>query len=162
MDGSLETSRRELEFRDRRGGFSLTLKRNCSISPAGLACAFGALAALAMLIGAGFAAAGAWLVLPFAGLEALLLAAAFIIYARHAADYERIELGAGRLTVEVVEAERCTRYELEARRVRVCTEGAPATRVLLRAGEEELEVGRGLDAQRRAELAAGLEKRLRV
>jgi uncharacterized membrane protein len=30
----------------------------------------------------GFALAGAWLVLPFAGLEVLLLAAAFVLYAR--------------------------------------------------------------------------------
>ena len=45
------------------------------MSPAGLAKVFAALAALALAIGAGFAAAGAWLVLPFAGLEVALLVA---------------------------------------------------------------------------------------
>ena len=76
LEPSVELRRRELEFRDERGGFSLTLKRNCSISPAGLACVFAALALAALAIGTGFALAGAWLVLPFAGLEALLLGAA--------------------------------------------------------------------------------------
>jgi len=62
----------------------LILKRNCSMSPAGLAMALGALAALTLAIGVGFAFFGAWLVLPFAGLEVLMLAAAFFVYARRA------------------------------------------------------------------------------
>jgi uncharacterized membrane protein len=114
VDGSRDIPRRELAFLDERGGLTLTLKRNCSNSPAGFACACAAAAVAALAIGAGFAAAGAWLVLPFAGLEALLLGAAFVLYARHAADYERIELGPGRLTVEVADAERSARFELAA------------------------------------------------
>lgn len=55
------------------------------MSPAGLAMAFAALAVLTLAIGVGFAVVGAWLVLPFAGLEALALAAAFFVYARRAA-----------------------------------------------------------------------------
>jgi uncharacterized membrane protein len=52
------------------------------MSPAGLAKAFAALAAAVLAIGAGFAAVGAWLVLPFAGLEIVLLVAAYVAYAR--------------------------------------------------------------------------------
>jgi uncharacterized membrane protein len=62
----------------------LILKRNCSMSPAGLAGAFAALAVIVLSIGAGFAWIGAWLVLPFAGLEVLMLAVAFFVYARRA------------------------------------------------------------------------------
>lgn len=54
------------------------------MSPAGLAMAFALLAALTLAIGIGFAVAGAWLVLPFAGLEVLLLGAAFFACARRA------------------------------------------------------------------------------
>ena len=150
---------RELPFRDGNAGFSLTLKRNCSISPAGLAGVFLALALAVLLIGVGFAIAGAWLVLPFAGLEVLLLGAAYLLYARHAADYERIVLESGRLTVEVADAERTARYEMEARRARVCLEDE---RVVLRGAREELELGRHLDAEGRARFAAELQKRLRI
>ncbi len=139
--------------------FSLVLKRNCSMSPAALAGVFAALALMVLAIGAGFALAGAWLVLPFAGLEVLLLGAAFVLYARRAADYERIELEAGRLEVEVAEGERTARYSfncgMDGARVFV-EEG----RVVLRDAKEELEIGRHLAAEARAELAAELQKRL--
>ena len=54
------------------------------MSPVGLALAFAALAAVTLAIGAGFAFVGAWLVLPFAGIEALMLAVAFFVVARRA------------------------------------------------------------------------------
>jgi uncharacterized membrane protein len=150
---------RELPFRDGNAGFSLTLKRNCSISPAGFAGVFAALACVVVAIGAGFAVVGAWLVLPFAGLEVLLLGSAYVIHARRAADYERIELDSGRLTVEVGEAQRTSRYEIDARRVRVRLE---EERVVLLGAREQLELGRHLDAGTRARFAAELQKRLRI
>ena len=150
---------RELPFRDGNAGFSLILKRNCSISPAGLAGVFGALAVVALAIGAGFALAGAWLVLPFAGLEVAALSAAYLAYARRAADYERIELSAGRLTVEVAQAQRLWRWQMEARRARVSMEH---DWVVLRGGGERLQLGRHLDARQRAEFAGELQKRLRI
>jgi uncharacterized membrane protein len=140
--------------------FSVILKRNCSMSPAGLAKVFSALALLVLAIGTGFALAGAWLVLPFAGLEILLLGAAYLMYARHAADYERIELGGDRLTVEVADGEQSHCYQLDARRVRVRIEGDE--RLLLQEAKQELEIGRHLGAEARAEFAAELARRLRV
>jgi uncharacterized membrane protein len=125
------------------------------MSPAGLAKVFAALAILVAAIGAGFAAVGAWLILPFAGLEALLLGALFVLYARHAADYEKIEVESGRLTVEIAEGGRTARYQMNSARVSL-EEG----RVVLRGAKEELEVGRHLCAEGRAEFAAELEKKL--
>jgi uncharacterized membrane protein len=125
------------------------------MSPAGLAKVFAALALLVLAIGAGFAAMGAWLILPFAGLEVLLLAAAYVLYARHAADYERIELESGRLTVEVADGGHTERHRLVGARVSM-EEG----RVVLRDAQEELEIGRHLGAEARAELAAELGQKL--
>jgi len=148
---------RELAFREERGGFSLTLKRNCSISPSGLACVFGALAVVVLAIGTGFALVGAWLILPFAGLEVLLLGGAFLLHARHAMDYERIALERDRLKVEVAEGRRLACYELDARGVRVEVEGS---RITVRGGRERLELGRHLDEQSRRVFGAELKKRL--
>ena len=129
------------------------------MSPKALAGVFAALALVVLLIGAGFALAGAWLVLPFAGLEVLLLAGAYVAYARHAADYERLEIEPGELRgnlrVEVAQADRVARYRLVNAQVSV-EDG----RVVLRDAKEELEVGRYLGAQARIELAAELRKRL--
>jgi uncharacterized membrane protein len=71
-------------------GFSLTVKRNCSISPQALAVLLALTAGFAFAIGIAFALYGAWPILPFAGLEIAALAAAFYLNGRHAADYERI------------------------------------------------------------------------
>ena len=155
---SLEFSQRQLAFREEREGFSLTLKRNCSTTPAALASVFAALALVVLAIATGFAVVGAWLVLPFAGLEVLLLAAAFVLYARRAGDYERFELRAGRLLVEVAEASGRRGYTMDARRARVEVEGDRAW--LRGAGEEELEIGRHLDVEARRRFAAELARRL--
>ena len=60
---------------------------NFSISPKALATAFALLAAVTVAIGIGFAVLGAWMVLPFAGLETIALALAFFAMARRAGDY---------------------------------------------------------------------------
>jgi len=47
-----------------------------------------------LVIGAGFAIAGAWLVLPFAGLEVALLVAAYLAYAkRFGAEEKQADTG---------------------------------------------------------------------
>ena len=157
LEAFAQNAPRELAFREEHGGFSLTLKRNCSISPSSLACVFVALAVVVLAIGTGFAIAGAWLILPFAGLEVLLLGGAFVLHARHAADYERIALERGWLRVEVAQGRRHARYELDARRVRVEMEGS---RVMLRETGERLELGRHLDEESRRVFGAELKKRL--
>jgi uncharacterized membrane protein len=153
----VEFPRRETRFAATDAGFRVELRRNCSISPRGLALVFATLAALAVVIASAFAALGAWLILPFAGLEVGLLGAAFLVTARHATDFERIERSRGRLTVDVSRAERRRRYELDARLARVRLQDG---RVLLQAPRARLEVGRLLDAASRAGFAAELGRRL--
>lgn len=157
LDSPWENARREVPFHEGAHGFSVILKRNVSISPAGLACVFAALGTAALAIGTGFALLGAWLILPFAGLEVLLLGAAFVLQARHATDYERIELDGRRLRIEVAEAARVSRYEMDACRVRIDADGG---RVMLCGPSEALEIGRHLDAQTRAQFARALATRL--
>ncbi len=154
----------EFAFREGIAGFSLTLKRNCSISPAGLLGVFAALSVASAAIGTGFAIAGAWPVLPFVGLEIVALGAAFVLYARRAGDYERIVLAQGRLTVEVSEAERLVQYRLDPRCARVVLERSEGygARVLLRGAGKEVEIGRHLDAPSRIEFAGELSRRLRI
>jgi uncharacterized membrane protein len=117
------------------------------------------LAVAVLAIGTGFAIAGAWLILPFAGLEVLLLGGAFVLQARHATDYERIALQRGLLRVEVADGKCVACYELDARRVRIEVQGA---RVVVRGPRERLELGRHLDAQARMVFGAELKKRLRI
>jgi uncharacterized membrane protein len=73
---------------------------NRSLGPAGRRFALGAIAATTFGV-AGFAVSiGAWPVMPFAGLEVVLLALAFHVVQRHDADYERVEVDEHEVIVE--------------------------------------------------------------
>jgi len=88
-----------------------TLKRNCSMSPQ----RFALLVALPATVSIGFASifaySGAWWVLIFALLEVTALLAAFVIYARHAGDYERIVVTPDALIVEFNSGTRVVRQQ---------------------------------------------------
>ncbi|VBI30067.1 integral membrane protein-like protein [Burkholderia pseudomallei] len=94
------------------------MKRNCSVSPRQFVAFYVSLAAFSLLIAVLLLWRGAWLVLPFTGIELLAVGVAFAIYARHAVDYERIRLFPHRLVIERMSAERLTQIELNPRWVR--------------------------------------------
>ncbi|MDX1374003.1 MAG: DUF2244 domain-containing protein [Burkholderiales bacterium] len=156
----MQCPQREWAFLGSSHGFSLLLKRNCSISPKGMVLVFALLAVVTLGIATGFALAGAWLILPFAGLEVAALVLAFVCTARHAADYERIDAAPGRVRVEVAEGRAVRRQEFAGGALRVHDAPERACVVLTGAGAGEIEVGRHLDAERRVALAQTLRRTL--
>ncbi|OJX00942.1 MAG: hypothetical protein BGO72_06175 [Burkholderiales bacterium 70-64] len=129
------------------------LKRNCALTPRQLGAWFGTLAGAALLIAGLWAAWGAWFVVPFAVVEVGALAAAYLVYGRHAGDYERIEATRGRLTVETSSGARLERVERESGWVRVEYGGSRREPIRLVTGKEEIAVGRFVPDDRKAELA---------
>jgi uncharacterized membrane protein len=141
--------------------FDLTIKRNCSISPQDLLCVLALLASVSLGIAAGFAYFGAWPVLPFAGIELAVLAAAFYLNGRHAADYERIALGESGLVVEASNAGRIEHHEFGLSWLRLDERWrGPELRLVLRSRGDTLEIGQHLDTERRARLAARIRRGL--
>lgn len=118
------------------------LKRNCALTPRQLACWLGSLGVVSAGISAVFATQGAWMLLPFAAIEVLALCAAYFVYARHAADYERIVLAPGRLLVERATGGSVARTECSADWVRIAYEGNRREPIRLIAGSREVLVGR--------------------
>ena len=142
-------------------GFSVTVKRNCSISPRRALLLLGATAAVSLAIGAGFALAGAWMILPFAGIEIAALAAAFYIFARHAGDYERISVREGRIVIEICDANATRVHEFSPGWARLAVRTAASdSRLFVRSHGQEVEIGRHLTAPARGVLARELGARL--
>lgn len=83
---------------------------NRSLGPAGRRWALAAIAATTLGVALFALSIGAWPVMPFAGLEVVLLAAAFHVVQRHDADYERIEVGEHEVVVEARHARREFRF----------------------------------------------------
>ena len=95
------------------------LKRNCSVTPAQLGWFYASLCVVSLAIAAFFWLHGATLILPFAWLELGAVGLAFLVYARHAADGERISLQGRRLVVELESAGQLQRTEFDPDWVRV-------------------------------------------
>jgi uncharacterized membrane protein len=136
------------------------LKRNCAMSPRQVAFFYLTLVLVSLLIGLVFALVGAWLILPFSGIEMIAVGAALLIYARHATDYERIVLDAQGLIVEAVDAGRKTVTRLNPYWVQVVTETGFRTVVLLREQGRRVAVGRHLDDAGRRRFAQELKRAL--
>lgn len=132
------------------------LKRNCAISPRQFVRFYLSLAAVSLGIALLVAIRGAWLVLPFTVLDLLAVGIAFVVYARHATDYEYIRLSPERLVVERCSAERLTRYEFNPQWVRIDVEGLPRARIVLRSGRQSVPIGGYLAFDRREPFAREL------
>lgn len=132
------------------------LKRNCSLAPRQLALAYSALCAVSFLVAVGCLLRGAWYVLAFAILEMSAVGLAFFLYARHAADRERIALNEDCLLVELIEVERVSQFRLDLRCIRIEPPRTCSALVRLEANGVRVEVGRFLTEWRRRELAREL------
>jgi len=108
-----------------------------------------------------FWAHGATLVMFFAWVELLGVAAAMLLYARHAADRERVALQSGRLVVERRDGSRTERVEFDPRWVRVEALDRADALILLSACGRSVEVGRHVRPELRRRLAEELRTALR-
>ncbi|RKP49529.1 DUF2244 domain-containing protein [Trinickia fusca] len=137
------------------------MKRNCSVSPRQFVCFYASLALFSLAIALLLVVRGAWPVLPFTGIELLVVGIAFVIHARHAVDYERIRLFPNRLVIERVSAERLTQFEFNPRWVRVEWGTSLRDPVKLVSRGETVAVGQHLAQYRRAQFANELRMWLR-
>lgn len=138
------------------------LKRNCSVTPTQLGWFYASLCVVSLAIAAFFWLHGATLILPFAWLELGAVGLAFLVYARHAADGERISLQGRRLVVELESAGQLQRTEFDPHWVRV--EPRTGDRSLIEVsgrGGRSVSVGRYVRPELRPLLAQELRSALR-
>lgn len=141
-------------------GVEWRLRRNCSVTPAQLGLLYASLCVISLGVAGFFWTQGATLVLPFAALELLAVGVAFLVYARHAADGERIRLMSHALVVEQETAGRLRRREFAREWVRVEPVAAAPNLIEVRAGGESVQVGRFLRVELRPALAREIRQAL--
>lgn len=144
--------------------FEMVARRNNSLSSRGRYTVIGSLALVTLAISLAFAAQGAWLILPFAGAEILVLYVAFRLIERHAGDFESISIRGDRVLIEQWETGAVQRFELNRHWAQVVLQPAARGRgevITLRSHGREIEFGRHLSEARRREVACTLRKQLR-
>lgn len=137
------------------------LKRNCSVSPAQLGWFYASLCVVCLGISVVFWGQGATMVLPFAWLELAAVGAAFIAYARHATDGERISLQGPRLVVELENAGRLERTEFHRDWVRVEPRSDDRSLIEVSGRGQSVQVGRYVRPELRPILAQEIRRALR-
>ncbi|WP_295857478.1 DUF2244 domain-containing protein [uncultured Xylophilus sp.] len=138
------------------------LQRNCSVTPAQLGWLYASICVVSVGIAGFFWSLGAHLVAPFAGLELLAVGAAFLSYARHATDGERISLQDGRLVVERETAGRRERAEFRREWVRVEPKVGDGSLIQVSAQGRSVDVGRFVRPELRPALASEIRMALRA
>ncbi|WP_250517652.1 DUF2244 domain-containing protein [Caballeronia sp. INDeC2] len=134
------------------------LKRNCAITPKQFGVFYCSLATVSLSIAAFWTALGAWTVLPFAGIDLIAVGSAFLVYARHSTDYERIVISPMFLTVETAQASRITVVTLNPRWVRIGLQEKPRPKIEIRSAGQVILVGIHAPAHRRAAIAAEMRR----
>ena len=136
---------------------------NRSLDAAGQRWWLGAIAAGTLAVASFAALMGAWLVMPFAGLEIALVAAAFAVVREHGGDFERLEIGEHEVRLERREARSLTRFTAHRpwARVVVWDQGPRCTLRLAYAGRT-VALGRLLSDDGRRALAVELRGRIKV
>lgn len=138
------------------------IQPNQSLTSYGMAMFFAIALAVSMTIATGFALAGAWPIMPFAGLEMLALGLALRMCARKARRYELIAIDDDRIEIRRAaggprESFSFQRYWAQVRLMPPVNR-SHASRLLIRSHGRSVEVGSWLDEQERRELASGLQK----
>jgi len=137
------------------------LKRNCSVTPAQLGWFYASLCVVSLGIAALFWLQGATLILPFAWVELGAVGVAFLLYARHAADGERISLQGRRLVVELESGGQVQRAEFDPSWVRVEPRTGDRSLIEVSGRGRSVSVGRYVRPELRPLLAQELRNALR-
>jgi uncharacterized membrane protein len=144
--------------------FVLVARRNNSLSPRGGKIVLGSFFVIAFAISLAFALHGAWLILPFTGLELAVLYLAFRAMAQRAGDFESISIDGDRVLIEKWERGRVNRHELSRYWARVVVEPCVPGRgnvLAVRSHGRQVEFGRHLTDEQRREVARTLKQELR-
>jgi uncharacterized membrane protein len=137
------------------------LKRNCSVTPAQLGWLYASLCVVSLGIATFFWFQGAVLILPFAWVELVGVGIAFLVYARHAGDGERISLEGRQLVVELESAGHLRRAEFNRDWVRVEPGAGKRSLIELSGQGQRVSVGRYVRPELRPALAQEIRRALR-
>ena len=145
------------------GAQEWTARPNCSLTPTARRNLVCGILALSLLVSGGFLLAGAWLVLPFAGLELAALYMALRALDRADSASETIRLEDGRLTIttRVPGEDRQLSFPTAWARVSLEAGDTPDPLICIRSHGRSCQVGRLMTPPQRLQFFSDLSGRLR-
>lgn len=145
------------------GEYSRTTAFNQSLSPTGRIFFLLLIVSNVMIVAAGFALAGAWLVMPFAGIEIAALAVAFHLISLRDGDFERLTIAGQAVCLEVSERGVVSKVEFNRAWAQLVRRtDRRRCRLSLRSHGVEVVIGRLMNDEQRLTWSLELEGRLRI
>lgn len=141
--------------------YCVVAQRHDALGTRGRWAVFASLAGVSLAFALGFAAAGAWLVLPYSVLELALVAVAFVCIERRSRNWERLTVAENSIVVERRRAATVSRYEFNRWRVRVeavVADTQAASRLVLHCAGERFEFGGDLPGAERLAVTRELQR----
>jgi len=142
------------------------IRPNCSLSWRDAVRFYLGMVLVSFGIAIAFALKGAWLILPFAGLEMLALGAALYIVARRATNWQEISINGDRINVVESDSGREQAQSFQRAWARVIHEDAlikgHPSRLSIRSHGRSVEVGRCLNEDEKRYLAEQLNRAVRA
>jgi len=147
---------------DASASYKAISKPNNSLNTSGKVRVVLLLTVIPCCIAVGFAWLGAWLVLPFVGLEIFALGFAFYHVNNHAEDYESITIDADSLVVERRTRQQFSQFVLSPYWAKLVRHELPngELRLGLLSHGKEIEIGHYLTKKQRELLARHIHKRI--
>ena len=150
-------------------GYKIIARHNNSLTPKAGVKLLLALAGIVLVVGFGFARIGAWLVLPFAGLEILAFAYAFHYIYLHSGDFESITIESDNVVVEKRDYKEVTTTvfqrhwaQVSLREVASVSGVIGKSGLFIRSHGKEVEFGKNfMNDEQRALLARELKQKLK-
>jgi uncharacterized membrane protein len=140
-----------------------TTTRNVSLSRAGRRLFLGLIFLNTGVLAIAWAIAGAWPILPFAGLELGLLAYAFHYVGKFDGDFERLTIDGSLLSLETCERGVISRLSFNRPWVRlVCVEQGNRCRLSLQYQVQEFRLGKLMNDEQRSAWGRELRKQIQI
>lgn len=138
------------------------IRPNCSMPWRDVVRFYAGIVIVSMSIAVAFAMKGAWLILPFAGLEMLVLGIALYIVAQRAASWQEIAIDADSIRVVNHSAKQVKKLSFQRAWVRVVLQDAAIighpSRLLLGSHGCNVEIGGCLNEEEKRDLAVQLRR----
>jgi uncharacterized membrane protein len=145
--------------------FEVVARPNSSLTAKGRVYAVVIIAAISLAVALGFSLIGAWLVLPFAGIELLAIGYAFYYIHCHSQDYESIVIEGDQISVEKKSYKAVSKMVFNRYWAKVLLRLTPNgdQMLSLRSHGKEIDFGRSfMTNDQRLELAKQLKERVGV
>ena len=117
------------------------MKRNCALTPKQLFQFYAVLVFFSLLVGIGFLIAGVWMIIIFTCIELSALTLGFLIYARHALDYEEIEINGTILRITKFIGSKTKEYEFNSRWTQIVLPKDKPKIFILSSEKQNIELG---------------------